>query len=131
MNRHRVLIVDDDPNIRRLLIAVLQRHQYETLSASNGLEALAEMRASKPDLVIIDLVMPLMSGWDVLRERAGDPSLLRIPILVISASNIQNTSADILADHVCRVIAKPFDLDNVLATVERCLRTHVVAPAAA
>jgi two-component system chemotaxis response regulator CheY len=131
MSGHRILIVDDDPSIRHLLIALLRREEYEMLEASNGLEALAQMRAVRPDLVIMDLVMPLLSGWDVLRERAADPSLLRIPVLVISASNIQNNGDALLAHHVCGVIAKPFELDSILATVERCLRPHVVAPAAA
>src|SRR5579872_3278682 len=110
MKGDRILIVDDDPGIRRLLIAVLRRQQYEMLEASNGLEALAQMRAGRPDLVIMDLVMPLMSGWDVLRERAGDASLLRIPIVVVTASNIQSPGAGLLAPHVCGLMAKPFEL---------------------
>lgn len=123
---------DDDPSIRRLLIAVLRRQQYETLEASNGLEALVQMRAGRRDLVIMDLVMPLMSGWDVLDVRAGDPSLLRIPILVVTASNIQSAGANLLAQHVCGLMTKPFDLDTILETVHGCLEhPRFLAPAAA
>src|SRR5579884_1805149 len=126
MTAFHILIVDDDPGIRRLLIAVLRRQLYETSEATNGLEALAQMRALRPDLVIMDLVMPLMSGWDVLRERAEDPALLRIPILVVSASNILSAGAALLAQHVSGVIAKPFDLDRIVATVHRSLENRCV-----
>jgi twitching motility two-component system response regulator PilH len=126
MKRHRILVVDDDPSIRRLLTALLRRHGYETLAAANGLEALAQMRGGRPDLVIMDLGMPVMSGWDVLRERANDQSLQRIPILVVTASNIHNAPADTLPQHVCGVMAKPFDLDAILARVTGCLEHSVV-----
>ena len=126
---HRILIVDDDLSIRRLLLALLRRHGYETLEARNGREALTEMRAGKPDLVIMDLVMPEMSGRDVLRERAADPSLLRIPVLLVTASHI---GIDLQEQQVCGVIAKPFELEMLLANVTACLtQASVVAPAAA
>jgi CheY-like chemotaxis protein len=117
----RVLVVDDDSSIRRLLIALLRHQGYQTLEARNGVEALAEMRTGHPDLVVMDLVMPEMSGWGVLRERAGDASLLRIPIIVVSASNTRLMRAEIIANHVSGWIAKPFDLDTVLTTVAKCL----------
>jgi CheY-like chemotaxis protein len=115
--KHCILVVDDDVSIRRLLVALLQRQGYQTLEARNGREALAEMRAGHPDLVVMDLVMPEVSGWDVLRERAADPSLLRIPMIVVSASNMRKVLVDVVGQRVCGVIAKPFDLDTVLATV--------------
>jgi CheY-like chemotaxis protein len=116
-----VLIVDDDPSIRLLLITFLRRQGYQMLEAHNGRDALTEMRASNPDLVVMDLVMPEVSGWDVLRERAADPSLLRIPMIVVSASNTRKVTADVLDKGVCAVIAKPFDLDTLLTTVGTCL----------
>jgi DNA-binding response OmpR family regulator len=129
---HRILVADDDLSIRRLLITFLRREGYEILEAHNGREAVAQMRAGKPDMVIMDLVMPDMSGWDVLRERAGDALLLRIPILVITASNIEKARLDVLERHVCGVIAKPFDLDTLVANVTSCLEQPcVLAPAAA
>jgi CheY-like chemotaxis protein len=79
------------------------------------------MRASNPDLVVMDLVMPEVSGWDVLGERATDPSLQRIPMIVVSASNTRKVTADVLDKRVYAVIAKPFDLDALLTTVANCL----------
>ncbi len=72
----------------------------------------------------MDLVMPEMSGWDVLRERAADPSLLRIPMIVVSASNIRKVPVDAFA--VSGVIAKPFNLDIVLTAVTDCLEEPIV-----
>ena len=116
-----VLIVDDDPSIRLLLITFLRRQGYQMLEARNGREALTAMRAGSVDLVVLDLVMPEVSGLDVLRERAADPSLLRIPMIVVSASNIGKVLADVLDKRVSAVIAKPFDLATLLRTVANCL----------
>jgi len=129
--KHCVLVADDDPSIRRLLIALLQRQGYQTLEARDGREALAEMRAGNPDLVVMDLVMPEVSGWDVLRERAADPSLLLIPVILVSASNMRKVLVDVADQHVCGVIAKPFDLSTVLTTVANCLEHPTVLAAAA
>jgi CheY-like chemotaxis protein len=127
-----VLVVDDDSSIRRLLVLTLLRQGYQTLEACNGREALATMRAATPDLVIMDLVMPQVSGWDVLIERAADPSLLRIPMIVVTASNTQKARADVLQKQVCAVIAKPFDIDTVLKTVTDYLENpNLLAPVAA
>ena len=131
-SKHCVLVVDDDPSIRRLLVVTLQRQGYQTLEACNGREALAAMRAESPDIVIMDLVMPEVSGWEVLRERAADPSLLRIPMIVVTASNTHKAHVDLLEKGVCAVIAKPFDLDTVLTTLTDCLENpNVLAPLAA
>ena len=127
-----VLVVDDDPSIRILLLSLFRHHGYQMLEARNGQEALSQMRAGTPDLVVMDLVMPVMSGWEVLRERAADPALLRIPMVVVTASDIGKVLVDVVDKHICAVVAKPFDLDTVLATVTNCLANRDLrAPVAA
>ena len=116
-----VLVVDDDSSIRKLLVAVLRREGYRMVEARNGREALTEMSTGNTDLVIMDLVMPEVSGWQVLHERAADPALLRIPVIVVSASNTVKAAAALLDQHVYAVIAKPFDLHVLLETVTACL----------
>jgi CheY-like chemotaxis protein len=101
------------------------------LEARNGREALAEMRTGKVNLVVMDLVMPEVSGWQVLSERAADPVLQRIPIIVVSASNTLQVTAGVLDKQVYAVIAKPFDIDVLLKTVTACLDPDVPALAAA
>ena len=116
-----ILVVDDDPGIRRLLVIFLRRRGFQLLEAVDGREALAEMRAGNSVRVIMDLMMPGVSGLDVLRERAADPSLLRIPMIVVSANNNRAVSDDLLDKDVYAVIGKPFDLNALLTTVAACL----------
>ena len=116
-----VLVVDDDPGIRLLLTTFLKRHGFRSLPACNGREALESMRAGKADLVILDLMMPWVSGWDVLRQRAADSSLQRIPVIVTTAWNSREVIPDLLAAGVYTVLEKPFDLDAVVTAVTACL----------
>jgi DNA-binding response OmpR family regulator len=130
--KHRVLIVDDDPGIRRLLVAFLKRRGFELLEASNGREALVAMRAGRAEIVVIDLMMPEVSGWDVLRERETEPPLLALPMIVVTAGNVAQVEVKVADSHVWAVIGKPFDLDRLLFSVTACLASRsVVAPAAA
>ena len=116
-----ILVVDDDRGIRLLIVALLRRRGFRLLEARDGNEALAAMRAGGADLVILDLMMPHVSGWDVLRERAADPALLRIPMIVVTAANIREVTADLADKDVHAVVAKPFDLDTLLMAVTTCL----------
>lgn len=113
----RVLVVDDDASIRRLLVTFLRRRGFELLEARNGREALEVMRAGGADLVLMDLMMPEVSGWDVLRERATDPLLELIPVIVVTAANSRDTRAALRGQNVCAVLAKPFDLEVLFKTV--------------
>jgi CheY-like chemotaxis protein len=116
-----VLIVDDDPGIRLLLEAFLRWQGFQLLQACNGREALAAMRTGKADVVIMDLMMPEVSGWDVLCERAADPVLLAIPMIVVTANNRRRVTDDFLDQNVYAVMGKPFDLDALLAAVKACV----------
>jgi CheY-like chemotaxis protein len=116
-----VLIVDDDPGIRRLMATFLRWRGFQLLEARNGKEALAAMRTGKADVVVMDLMMPEVSGWDVLSERASDPSLMAIPIIVVTANSSRQVTDDLLAKNVYAVIGKPFDLDDLLAAVAACV----------
>lgn len=98
------------------------------LEARNGREALAEMRAGNADVVVMDLMMPEVSGWDVLRERAADPSLQQTPIIVVTANNNRKTTEDLLEKGAYAVVGKPFDLVALLTSVTACLE-HPKVPA--
>ena len=119
--KHCVLIVDDDSSIRRLLAIVLRRRGFRLLEACNGREALAAMRSGKADVVVLDLVMPEVSGWDVLRERTSEPALMAIPVIVATASSRPRLTDDLLAQKVDAVVAKPFDIEVLVAAVTACL----------
>ena len=89
-----------------MAVTVLRRGGFQMLEASNGREALERMRSADPDLVVMDLMMPQVTGWDVLRERAGDPFLKRIPVIVVTAKDLTEEDRQRLAQSAERVIVK-------------------------
>jgi len=117
----RVLVVDDDPSIRKMIVAALRREGYRFLEAANGREALDLMRSDHPDVVVLDLMMPMVSGWDVLRERLDEPELSRIPVIIISANrDPELTSA--IDKGICAFLPKPFDIGALSALVKSCVQ---------
>ena len=115
--RH-VLVVDDDQDIRELLVSVLADDGYVAESARNGREALEKLDDWRADVVVLDLMMPVMDGWTFaqrLREQKR-----RIPIIVISAANDVKQHAASLG--AVDVIPKPFDIESLLPRIERITR---------
>jgi CheY-like chemotaxis protein len=122
--RAAVLVVDDDPSIRRMMIAALKRsNDYEFLEAGNGREAIDLMHREHPDAVILDLMMPIMSGFDVLQQRADDPELRRIPVIVVSANRAPEI-ATAVDKGICAFLPKPFDINVLTALVRSCLTSE-------
>jgi CheY-like chemotaxis protein len=111
-----VLIADDDPGIRRMLAVTLEKEGYQTAGARDGREALDAMRAGRTDLVLLDLKMPNVTGWEVLAERALEPELRKIPVIVITAERGE-VVAHIPGDGLCALLPKPFDLRKLRALV--------------
>ena len=112
--KKRVLVVDDDASIRELLSAAFEDDGYEVLPAKNGEDALAVCARWRPDVIVLDLMMPVMDGWTFakrLRERDD------IPIVVLSAANDLERHAKNLG--AAFVVGKPFDLDQLLPKVAR------------
>lgn len=124
----RVLVVDDDPSIRRMIMAALRRDGYSFSEAANGKEALEVMRRDRPDIVILDLMMPMVSGWDVLRERSGDSDLLSIPVIVVSA-NRSAELASAMDKGICAFLPKPFDINALSSLVRSCMPPYSGSPA--
>lgn len=117
-----VLVVDDDPSIRKMVIAALKRDApgYTFAEAANGRDALEVMRDQLPDVVVLDLMMPIVSGWDVLRERAGDAVLRGIPVIVVSANRDPELATAMQAG-ICAFLPKPFDIGALSALVRSCV----------
>jgi DNA-binding response OmpR family regulator len=113
----RILVVEDDQSICELMTYVLQDDGWCVTTARNGAEALASMRASVQDLVLLDLMMPVLDGWSVLAERRKHANLRAVPVLAMSAGgNAYRDRAIALGADGC--MPKPFDLDVVLAVLE-------------
>lgn len=115
-----VLVVDDDPSIRRMIVAALRRDGYEFLEAPNGRDALDLMRSRNPSVVVLDLMMPILSGWDVLQERMKESELMKIPVILISA-NRDPEVASAVDKGICAFLPKPFDISTLVALVRSCV----------
>jgi two-component system, OmpR family, response regulator len=116
----RVLIVDDDDAIRHLLTLALTDEGYLIREAAGGPEALVLAREWRPDLIVLDVVMPGMDGWAFLAEHRRD-GLADSQILVLTADGHAEHDAGALE---VPVLPKPFDLDDLLDQVDRLTRRH-------
>ena len=110
-----------------MIVAALKRDGYTFLEAPNGREALDVMRDARPDVVVLDLMMPVLSGWDVLRERSHDEQLRRIPVIIISA-NRDPEVAQAVSQGICAFLPKPFDIGALSALVRSCMPPEHAAP---
>ncbi len=112
-----VLIVDDEPDIVDFLTTVLQDEGYSTETARDGVEALAKIRNSPPSLVILDLMMPRMSGFEVLDAMRHDQTTTRPSVIVLSAKSTHQDILDALERGADDFIPKPFDLEDLLLRI--------------
>jgi DNA-binding response OmpR family regulator len=117
--RRRILVVDDDRDLRELLAAVLSSAGYEVLTAENGAAALSVLRTVLPDLIVLDLMMPVMNGWQFREAQAALPDYSRIPVICLSGHHAARHQAASLGIGAC--VVKPFEIDDLLAVVQRFL----------
>jgi CheY-like chemotaxis protein len=111
-----VLVVEDDPELRSLFAQILADHGYAVRTAEDGLVGLEKMAAERPDLILLDMIMPVLDGHAFRKAQLADPSWRRIPVIVISAtSEFLDPGATLGAK---AVLGKPFDFDELLALVE-------------
>jgi CheY-like chemotaxis protein len=113
----RLLIVDDELAIVEALQDILSVEGYDVITAFNGVDGLQRMADSKPDLVLLDLMMPVMDGREMLRRMREDSRLSAVPVVVMSAGRISDEERRSSA----RFLAKPFELDVLLDTIAELL----------
>ncbi|HEX8702621.1 MAG TPA: response regulator [Myxococcaceae bacterium] len=114
----RLLVVDDELSILEALQDILSLEGYEVVTAYNGVEGLRRIGEQRPDLVLLDLMMPVMDGREMLRRVRENPALRDLPVVVMSAGRI----ADAERRAASATLAKPFDLDHLLQTLAQQLR---------
>jgi two-component system alkaline phosphatase synthesis response regulator PhoP len=118
----RILVVDDDREIVRLLRGYLEQGGYQVLVAYDGEVALHILRRERPDLVILDLMLPGRDGWEVTRIVRGDPALAATPILMLTARVEDDDKIVGLEMGADDYVTKPFNLREVMARVRAVLR---------
>ena len=114
-----ILVCDDDPSLRELVRAVLGSG-YRFVEAADGTEALTIAREDRPDLIVLDVMLPGMSGIEVLEELRSSDSLKDIPVVVITAWS--HAEIDVQVAGADRFVSKPFDPDELSNAVEELLR---------
>jgi CheY-like chemotaxis protein len=109
------MIVDDDEEIRETLADLLSQEGYEVVEAGDGVRALDRLRTeAKPDVILLDLMMPNMNGWELHQELQQDGSLAAIPVVVMTAAGHGTNLSD-----VREILHKPFSLEVVLDVIAK------------
>jgi len=115
----KILIVDDDPDIRRFLEFNLKKKGFEISQASNGAKALEILKDQIPDLIITDMMMPILDGYGLLEALKKNPELSHIPVIMLTGEDDKEASErTIQADARTR---KPFSTADILAKIEKLL----------
>ena len=115
---YSVLVVEDDMHIREGLCALLQTQGFSVSAAKDGQEALDLLQGGmRPNLLLVDLLLPRVTGWDLLKYMHGDPDLRTIPAIIVTAE--PKDRDDIIADEI---FIKPVDVSRLLDSVRRLVR---------
>lgn len=119
---YKVVCIEDEPEMLDLFKLILGRRGYQVHCASNGVEGLEIIKEQKPDLVLLDLMMPGMDGWQVYQKIRADQSLANVPVIVVTA---KAQSIDrVLGLHIAKVddyISKPFSPHELVESVEKAI----------
>ena len=114
----KILIVDDEEDILNFLELVLREKGYEVVTAGSGHDALTRAQLERPDLVLLDIMMPEMDGWEVLKLLRIDEETASIPVAMLSARTEARDRVQGLQEGAIDYICKPFSLQELLAKIE-------------
>ena len=121
MNRAKILIVDDEINIVQTLQDRLEVNGYRVITACDGREGLQKAMAEKPDIILLDIIMPIMDGHEMLEHLRKTEEIKDTPVIILSA---RSQTQDIGRANICGIddyIVKPFDLNELLEKIEKVL----------
>jgi two-component system, cell cycle response regulator DivK len=113
--RPRILLVEDNEMNRDMLTRRLERRGYEVLSARDGAEALAKARSEAPELILMDMSLPVIDGWEATRQLKADPATRAIPVIALTAHAMSGDREKALAAGCDDFDTKPIDLQRLLA----------------
>ena len=130
MSGAKILCVEDDPDMIEYIKLILGRAGYEVIGADGGIEGLEVMRREKPDLILLDLMMPDMDGAEVLLRKKQDPAIRDIPVIALTALNSPFDQIMWLARTDLRdfVVKSKLPRRELIARIERVLKPSSIAP---
>lgn len=117
----KILIVDDEPQIHTVLGKLLTKEGYEIFSAYNAAEAFQKVGEVRPDLVILDIMMPKVSGLEILNKIKGDPETKEILVLLLSAKDAQSDRLEGFTHGADDYVSKPFHLRSLVRKIQHML----------
>ncbi len=117
-----VLVVEDHADLREMLAVMLQSEGFAVETASNGAEALAVLRHARPAVILLDLMMPVMSGDEFRQRQLADPATADVPVICMTAAHDGPQRAERI--HATRYFQKPVDFDSLIEAVRQLARTH-------
>ena len=120
----RVLVVEDDPWVAWLIADELAERGYQVATAGNGVDALQQVKQARPDVIVLDLMLPIMSGWDFVEQYTDTTAGESLPILVVSAAGAVTRSME--AQGVRCYLRKPFDMEELARCVAETASTAPV-----
>ncbi|MBV9864873.1 MAG: response regulator [Abitibacteriaceae bacterium] len=121
----KILVVDDERDIVRLEQTGLRSEGYEVVTASTGREALEKVFFEKPDLILLDVMLPEIDGFEVLKKLRENPETATIPVIMLTARSEEADVAKGWKGGADLYITKPFELDELMETVQRILEGDV------
>lgn len=126
---NHVLVIDDEERLRQAMTMRLSAAGFEVRTAPDGPSGIEAARADAPSVLVLDLRMPGMDGFEVLRRIKADPATASIAVLVLSAHAQSATRRQVLAHGASRFLSKPYELSDLIAALNHCRSQEATAPA--
>ncbi|MBN2560678.1 MAG: response regulator [Phycisphaerae bacterium] len=133
MAEKKILVCDDEPHILRVVSTKLKNGGFDVITAADGEEALELTQQHRPDLIITDYQMPMLSGLELCARLRADPAMEGIPIIMLTARGFSLSQEEMANANIRKVLPKPFSPREILSTAKAMIEgtTHVPAPAPA
>ncbi|MBU3911053.1 MAG: response regulator [Candidatus Omnitrophica bacterium] len=121
MDKKKILVVDDDPDLLKMLKLRIESEGYEFLSVQDGEDMIREMRAKRPDVVLLDIMLPKLDGYTALREMRKEESFKDTPVIILTAKERKKVGDLFAFEKVAFFVEKPFDAKDLLRKIRSLL----------
>lgn len=121
MARIKVLVIEDNPVIVRMNEKILSAHDYDVISARDGGEGLDRAREDKPDVILLDIILPVLHGFEVCKELKKDPATRDIPVIIMTGTGLEDIARQEPEVNAQGYVAKPYDFETIDALIKKVL----------
>ena len=119
--KSKILVVDDEPDVTTLITRTLETEGFDVVTAYDGISAVDLAESERPDLVLLDIMMPMMSGYEVCQQLKAGPGTQRIPVLCVSSANTEDARRKCREAGAAALLIKPFTPAELVAQIRRYL----------